>query len=107
MAYGCIAPQSSRLARPGASAAAQLGKILVPIFLGVAAGRIVALGAAPFRLQLAQLDAADLAGDGLGQLGELQTADALERRQVLPDMGEDRQRGVAGRRVPGGERDEG
>src|SRR5690349_3906810 len=55
--------QSSRLAGPGASAAAQLGKILLPVLLRVPAGRIEVLGAAPLRLELAQLDAADLAGD--------------------------------------------
>jgi hypothetical protein len=35
------------------------------------------------RVADAQLDAADLARDGLGQLGELEAADALVRLQVL------------------------
>ncbi len=44
-------------------------------------------------LDAAQLHAADLAGDGLRQVGELQAANALERRE--PFAGKDKD--VAGR----------
>src|SRR3954465_10666243 len=42
-----------------------------------------------------QLDAADLAGDRLRQLGELEPADALVGREVLARVAQDGERGVA------------
>jgi hypothetical protein len=42
-----------------------------------------------------QFDAADLAGDGLWQLRELDAPDPLERREMLARMARQRQRSVA------------
>jgi hypothetical protein len=56
-------------------------------------------------LALAELDAADLAGDRLRQLGELEPADALVRREVDACVGEDRPRGLGVGGVSGGEGD--
>src|SRR5882724_8135300 len=56
-------------------------------------------------LLAAQLDPADLAGDCLGQLGELQPADPLVRGELLTGVAQDGQRGVPVRRVPAGQHD--
>ena len=56
---------------------------------------------------LAQFDAADLAGDGLGQVGEFEAADALVRRETGVQVLEDRQRGFRRAVGAGGQRDVG
>ncbi len=49
----------------------------------------------PLFLVAAQLDSADLAGDGLGQVCKLDAANALEGGQAAAQMAEDRERGLA------------
>src|SRR3954452_12135094 len=58
------------------------------------------------RLVLAQLDAADLAGDRLWKLGELEQPDPLVRREMLAAVLEDLERRLLTRLVPGSEDDE-
>jgi hypothetical protein len=57
--------------------------------------------AQPLSFLGAQFHPADLAGDRLGHIAELQPADPLVRGQPLPGVAEDRQRGPG--RVPGGD----
>src|SRR5690554_2393945 len=61
----------------------QVGEVLLPEL------QRPALVPGLLRLGLAQLHPADLARDGLGQVGELQAADALVGGQPLPGEGED------------------
>src|SRR6266508_5395507 len=72
----------------------QLGEVLFPVlvFCSALAG-----------LVLPQLDPADLAGDRLGQLAELQPAHPLVGRQPAAAVREDRQRRVPARLVAGRE----
>src|SRR5580704_18853042 len=77
---------------------AELGEILFPVL----AGRTAACGAAG-GFGSAQFDAADLARDGLRQLGEFEAADTFVGCQMLADMAKDGNRGVAVRQSVGGQ----
>src|SRR3954447_26952729 len=113
-------PGSHRSDRPSAAALDPPAALLVlhgshPGQTGSAAQlrkvRVAVLGVAALRSQMllarAQLDPADLAADRLGQLPELDLADPLEGREVLPGVLEDGERRLAGRLVPGREGDVG
>src|SRR5687768_4337031 len=80
-----IADQTSirALRRRSPTLAAQLGELVVPPFPRFLDALL---------LPLPQIDAPDLARDGLGQLVELQPPDPLERRQVLAGVPQDLQR---------------
>src|SRR5439155_17506880 len=78
----------------------ELREVLLPEFARYAA----ALGTAG-GFHGTQLDAADLAGNRLGQLGEFETADPFIGRQMGADMAKDGKRGVAVRRMVGRQRD--
>ena len=80
------------------------GDVLLPELGGRATGGD---GARRMAVQLgtAQLNPADLARDGLGQLGELDPADPLVRRELLAGVAEELRRGVGGRLPAGGQDD--
>ena len=56
----------------------QIRKILFPIFVRVTSGSICSL-----MLILAQFDASNFARDGLGQIGKLNSSDALEGSKIV------------------------
>ena len=72
----------------------QVRKILGPVFVRrPRVRRLRRRAATALDFAPAQVDAPDLAGDRLGQLGELEPAHALERRDVFADMAIDRSGG--------------
>src|SRR5574337_674327 len=92
---------SSALARCGTPAALEAGEV----FLEVLARALLAGGAAPL-LGVAQFDAADLSRDRLRQIGELEPAHPLVRREVVAQVREDAFRQLRRRRVALAQRDE-
>src|ERR1700680_471112 len=72
------------------SGVTKLGEVLLAEFGGFAGA-----GGGADLLFAAQLDAADLAGNGFGEVAEFQPAHALERGEAVADVPEDRQRGGA------------
>src|SRR6266480_6337245 len=80
----------------------QLREVLLGELAGHPAGGV--LRGPQLRLPRPQLDAADLARDGLRQLGELQAPDALVGRQMLTAVAQDRERCGSVRQVTGGKR---
>src|SRR5450631_1554024 len=68
---------------------------------GPARGAVAGTGAVDLFLTTAQLYPADLAGDGLGQLGELDATNPLVCREVLARIGEDRLGGLRRGQVAG------
>src|SRR5450759_1339913 len=101
--WSLISPRIFRTAAPGS--ALQTGQVVLPELLGTGPRPLIAADAVDVVLTPTQLDPADLATDGLGQLGELDAPDPLVRREVLTRIAEDRRRRCGRRLVSGGEGD--